>query len=111
FANKVIYVNSFTISKKDMLASAVRVTGTPLSDWKVTKESAKERYDTGITEMKQGNRVGFAKMVYMRAFYDDGVGNVERKGLANKTLGLEIEDLDETTARAFERAKTVQVFG
>ncbi|KAG4437294.1 hypothetical protein IFR05_007232 [Cadophora sp. M221] len=110
YANKVIYVNSFTVSQKDMLASAVRVIGTPLSDWKVTKESAKERYENGIKEMQQGNRVGFAKMMYTRVFYEDGVGNVEGKGLANEALGLEIEDLDEATVRAFERAKTAQVF-
>ncbi|KAH7361020.1 hypothetical protein BKA65DRAFT_578064 [Rhexocercosporidium sp. MPI-PUGE-AT-0058] len=109
FINKVIYVNSFTISQKDMLASAVRVTGTPLSDWEVVKESAKERYETGIKEMQQGNRVGFAKMMYTRVFFEDGVGNVEGRGLLNAALGLEVEDLDEATARAFERAKAVQV--
>ncbi|KAK0100448.1 hypothetical protein ONS95_008398 [Cadophora gregata] len=111
FANRLIYVNSFNVSQKDMLDSAVRVTGTPLSDWAVTKESAKERYESGIKEMKEGNRVGFAKMMYTRVFYDDGVGNVEGKGLANEALGLEVEDLDEATERAFERAKTVQIFG
>ncbi|PVH82295.1 NAD(P)-binding protein [Cadophora sp. DSE1049] len=111
FSDKVIYMNSFTVSQKDMLASAVRVTGTPLSEWTVTKENAKERYENGIKEMKEGNRVGFAKMMYTRVSFEDGVGNVEGKGLANEALGLEVEDLDEATERAFERAKTVQVFG
>ncbi|KAH7417670.1 hypothetical protein BKA64DRAFT_658546 [Cadophora sp. MPI-SDFR-AT-0126] len=110
FANKVIYVNSFSVSQKDMLASGVRVTGTPLSDWTLTKENAKERYDTGMKEMRAGNRIGFVKMMYTRVFFDDGVGNVEGKGLANAALGLEVEDLDEATERAIERAKTVQIF-
>ena len=111
FANKVIYVNSFTVSQKDMLDSAVRVTGTPLNEWTVTKESARERYEKGIKEMKEGNRVGFAKMMYTRVFFEDGVGNIEEKGLANEALGLEVEDLDEATVRALERANTVQLLG
>ncbi|KAL2074983.1 hypothetical protein VTL71DRAFT_8763 [Oculimacula yallundae] len=111
YANKVIYVKSFTVSQKDMLDSAVRITGTPLSDWSVTKESAKERYETSLKEMKEGNRIGFAKMMYTRVFFEDGVGNVEGKGLVNERLGLEREDLDEATVRAFERAKSVKLFG
>ena len=111
FANKVIYVNSFTVSQKDMLDSAVRVTGTPLNEWTVTKESARERYEKGIKEMKEGNRVGYAKMMYTRVFFEDGVGNIEEKGLANEALGLEVEDLDEATERALERANTVQLLG
>ena len=76
-----------------------------------SKESARERYEKGIKEMKEGNRVGYAKMMYTRVFFEDGVGNIEEKGLANEALGLEVEDLDEATERALERANTVQLLG
>jgi hypothetical protein len=38
YANKMIYVNSFTINQKEMLESSYRVTDTKESDWEITKE-------------------------------------------------------------------------
>jgi hypothetical protein len=112
FANKLIYANSFTISQKDMLDSVLRVTGTNESDWDITKESSHDRYATGIKEMKEGNQIGFAKMMYTRVFFPDGSGDTEHnKGTVNAVLGLPKDDLDEATARAIERAKTTRVWG
>lgn len=107
--NKVVYCNSFTINQKEMLASAMRVTGTKESDWKITKEPAQERYAAGVEAMKKGDRAGFAKMMYTRIFYPDGNGDFEsRRGTINDLVGISKEDakLDEYTAIAVERAKT-----
>lgn len=80
--NKVVYVKSFT------------------------KEPAAERYASGIQEMQQGKRIGFAKVMFTRVFYPDGCGDFERnKGTLNGLLGLPEEDMDEAAEAAIERSK------
>jgi len=107
FANKVIYISSFTISQKDIFDSVLRVTDTSTADWRITEEPARERYAMGIKQIQTGEKEGFAKMLYTRVFYDDGVGDVERsRGTVNAVLGLPEEDMDEATKIAIERSKT-----
>lgn len=36
-----------------------------------------ERYSAGLKEMQDGQRVGFAKILYTRVFYPDGSGDLE----------------------------------
>lgn len=104
--SKVVYVNSFTVSQRDMLDSVLRTTGTEADDWTITKEPAQERYASGMAEIKEGKRIGFAKMLYTRVFYPDGSGNTEHnKGTINSLLNLPTEDIDEATKVAIERAK------
>lgn len=105
FSNKVVYVKSFTVSQKDMLESALRVTGTKLDDWTITKESSQERFAAGVREIKEGKRIGFAKLGYTRVFFPDGAGNIEHKGTVNSLLNLPEEDIDEATRVAMERSK------
>lgn len=106
FTNKPVYINSFTINQKDMLISALRVTDTKEADWTITNEPSHERYATGIKEIGEGKRVGWAKMMYSRLFYPDGCGNFEHsKGTSNRVLRLPVEDLDEATREAIERSK------
>jgi len=82
----------------------MRVTDTRQSDWTVTKEPSHERYATGLKQIKKGERVGFAKMLYTRVWYPDGSGNFEEnKGTINDLLGLPKEDLDEATRAAMKR--------
>lgn len=104
-ANRMVYMQSFKVSQKEMFASALRVTGTKENDWKISYEPSMERYSNGLKEIKEGKRVGFAKMMYTRVFYQDGCGDLERKGTINALLDLPEEDLDEATARAAERSK------
>ncbi|KAL1305234.1 hypothetical protein AAFC00_002150 [Neodothiora populina] len=109
FKNDFIYVNSFTVSQKELLESALRVTGTSLQDWNVKKEPVKARYADGLKEFQGGDRMGFGKLLYARVFYPDDSGNTEKtRGLENKLLGLPKEDMDEYTRLAIERSKTVQ---
>jgi len=96
--NKPLYVSSFNISQKDMFDSILRVTGDKGSDWKQTSENTKERFKDGWQQMQKGDRLGFAKMMYVRVFYPDKAGNYEeRRGTDNEALGLPKEDLDEFT--------------
>lgn len=90
-----------------MLESALRVMGTKEEDWNITKEPAKERYDEGIKEIQEGKRIGFAKMMYTRVFFDDGCGDFEsRDGTVNEVLRLPREDIDQATRVAIERSKS-----
>ncbi|RMZ25628.1 hypothetical protein D0859_10318 [Hortaea werneckii] len=105
--NNVVYVRSFTISQKDMFASALRATGTQESDWQIKYEPAQERFAAGLEAMKAGDRLGFAKMLYSRIFFSDGVGNFEAsKGTVNEMLNLPEEDLDEASRVAVRRSET-----
>ncbi|EED21097.1 conserved hypothetical protein [Talaromyces stipitatus ATCC 10500] len=105
--NRVVYVNSFNISQKDMLVSALRVTGTKEEDWTITKEPATQVYTMGLEQLKEGKREAFANVLYSRIFFPDGAGNFEdTKGTLNTMLGLPKEDLDEATKVAIERQKT-----
>lgn len=103
--DKLVYVNSFTVSQKEMLESLVRVTGTKREEWKVEMQDVKERFKEGNEQAKAGNRMGFAQSMSARVFYPDGNGDFEtNRGTINDVLGLPKEDLDEFTAIAVERA-------
>lgn len=109
FRNKVVYVNSFTVSQKDMLDSVLRVTGDKMEDWTINKEPAKERHTAATKALQEGERMAYVRMMYTRIFYDDGTGDFEsRRGTSNKLLGLPSEDLDEATRRAVERSAESQ---
>ncbi|PNY29435.1 oxidoreductase CipA [Tolypocladium capitatum] len=99
--NEPLYVSSFLVSQRDMLASLNRVLGTKDSDWETKSEPHQERYNRGLKELQEGNMLGFATALYTRVFYPNGDGNYEAKyGLANEALGLPKEDLDEATKAA-----------
>lgn len=96
--NDFVRVGSFEINQKDMFASVLRVTGTKESDWKVSYQPVKERFEEGRAMMQKGNMMGFGQLLYARAFYPDGAGNFGKiPGLDNEKLGLPKEDLDEAT--------------
>ena len=99
FANSFAYVTSFTVSQKDILASAMRVTGTKESDWKITHEDAKERWAAADKTFKGGDRSAFSRTMYTRIWYPTGEGCFEQAGrkTINEPLGLPKEDLDEYT--------------
>jgi hypothetical protein len=102
----VVFVNSFTISQKDMFESVLRVTDTEPKDWNIAKESTTERWASGMKAIQEGNRTGFFKLV-ARLFYSDGCGDFEHsKGTLNGLLQLPKEELDDATRLAIERAKT-----
>ena len=105
--NKPLYVASFQVSQRDMLDSIHRVTGSTDSDWEIKREATKQRYQDGLSEMKQGVMTGFAKAMYARGFFPDGgVDFASSKGLANEVLGLPTDDLDEATKRALEMVES-----
>lgn len=106
YRDKNYFINSFTINQRDMLDSLLRVTGDKEQDWKITKEPARERFAQAQKDFAGGDFKAFAKVMYSRIFFDDGVGNFEAAGkLANAELGLPKDDLDAATKDAIERSK------
>lgn len=109
FGNSVIYLSSFNVSQRDIFASVLRVTGISAAEWKQSFEPSKERYKQGLEQIKHGQKIGFAKMMYTRVFFQDGSGDFSKsKGTVNALLGLPEEDIDEFTARAIERSQETQ---
>lgn len=110
FRNQLIYISSFFVSQRDMLASLYRVTDTQEADWTITSEPSRQRYHENAEKMKAGGGGGgidymaFVKTMYTRVFWDDQSGDVEAK-VVNEQLGLPKEDLDEATGWAVQRAK------
>ncbi|EWZ38900.1 hypothetical protein FOZG_08145 [Fusarium oxysporum Fo47] len=96
FLNKAVYLNSFIVSQRDLFESVKRVTGTSGSDWTVTHESTKKRYEEGMAQVKRGDMSGFSKLLYARAFFPEDPSNVSAKA-QNSLLGLPEEELDEAT--------------
>lgn len=101
--NKPFYIASFRVSQRDMLDSLHRVIGTTDKDWEISYEPTAERYKKGLEEMKNGTWTGFAKAMYTRTFYPNGDGDFETsRGLANDSIGLPKENLDDATKRAVD---------
>lgn len=107
YRNGVVYVSSFCLSQRDMLASVLRVTGSQKSEWAIDNVDGKGRWEAGQAAMKSGDRSGFISMMYASTLRQDrdewGVFEKTR-GLSNKLLKLPGEDLDEFTRVAIERA-------
>ena len=109
FKNKLVYVNSFTVSQQDMLDSVLRVTGDKREDWTIEEQPAAERYEKGVRAFKEGDRKALSLVMYSRVFYADGNGDFEsRRGTLNRLLGLPRESIDEATKVAIARAKASQ---
>ncbi|KAK7747478.1 hypothetical protein SLS53_001733 [Cytospora paraplurivora] len=107
WANRILYISSFLVSQKDMFESVKRVTGTTDAEWKITYEDSEERYKRSVQDLHNGDWNGFVRLLYTRVFYSNGDGNYEtRKGLANESLGLPKEDLDEATREAIRLSVT-----
>ncbi|RKK65539.1 hypothetical protein BFJ69_g16189 [Fusarium oxysporum] len=96
FLNGAIYVQSFYVSQREIFESIKRVTGASDSDWTITYESAKERYEEGLARVKRGDMSGHSKLMYARAFYTEDPNNISSKA-QNELLGLPEESLDEAT--------------
>lgn len=105
WADAVVYVASFRVSQRDMLASVLRVTGTTEADWAVERVPSAERFREGVESMARGDRAGFARQMYTRIFFPTGEGDHSRHGLANEALGLPVEDIDEATREGLRLQK------
>ena len=95
YRNKIIHISSFKISQRDMFTSLLRVTGTPESDWTISYQPSKERYEQAAEDVKKGDFQAFGRMMYARGFFsgDECPLDFDQYGeLDNEVLGLVEED-------------------
>lgn len=104
--NKPLYISSFLLSQRDMLDSIQRVTGTTDEDWQIDHESSQDRWARGVRGMAEQNHGALMTAMYARTHFPNGDGNLEKCGLANKSLGLPKEDLDKATLRGVEMSRS-----
>ncbi|KAG5751267.1 hypothetical protein H9Q70_006107 [Fusarium xylarioides] len=97
FANKPVYIKSFTVNQRELLDSVNKVLGQTDKDWTFSYQPAAERFQEGLDELSKGVGMGFLKALYSRAFYPTGDGVFETH---NDLLGLPEESLDEATLAA-----------
>lgn len=110
YRNSHVFVKSFTLTQRDMFESVKRVTKTHDADWTIKQEPSKERWAKYEAKFKAGDRSAFGPTLYSRFFFpDEEPGNHEKhRGLANEALGLPVEDLDQATQAAIDRAHATQ---
>ena len=97
--NDAVVIESFAVSQRDMFDSVLRVTGQKESNWTVTHEDTKKRYERGQKMFAQCDMAGFATFMYTAGFFE---GNPTFHGdkVVNEKLGLPKENLDEATKEA-----------
>ncbi|CAJ0554379.1 Ff.00g128920.m01.CDS01 [Fusarium sp. VM40] len=105
FRNKPLYLSSFYVSQKDILASAQRVTNTSDADWDIKYETTSDRMEKGKAQAASGDFRGLVQTYYSFIFSPKGQKlNFEEK-LHNAILQLPEEDLDEVVKDCVEKAK------
>ncbi|KAI1419521.1 putative oxidoreductase CipA [Xylaria sp. FL1777] len=108
YKNKDVFVSSWLLSQKDIFQQVLRVSGDKESDWTIKYEPGVPRYEEAKKQVFSGNLAAYPRLLYTRAFYDNGDGDFEtRNGLDNDKLGLSKdtqETLDAKTKFAIELA-------
>jgi hypothetical protein len=94
--NRYLYIESFTITANQLLASLEKVTG---KKWQVTHVNAEERKREGMEKMAKGD-FSSAMLLIQYILYVEGHGGnyMEYQEGANELLSLPKEDLDEVLA-------------
>ena len=79
-------------------------TGDKESDWKIEYQNAQERWEQGMTWLKEGGAKlgdGYIQTMYSRIFFKDGCGDFSDK-LNNERFGLPKENIDDATKVGLE---------
>lgn len=90
--NGWVYFSSFLVSQREILASAVRVTGTREDDWTIKQGSTLGVRTWAKEEAAKGNPMGGAMALFALMFSEGFGGNYDHKLIDYKKLGLEKEE-------------------
>jgi hypothetical protein len=95
-ANKYLYIDSFTVSQNEVLASLEKATS---KKWEVTHVDAEEEKKLGLEKIANGDFSGFALLPRYINTVDGNGGNymLYQEG-ANDLLSLPKQSLDEVVA-------------
>ncbi|KAH9884718.1 hypothetical protein F4778DRAFT_551821 [Xylariomycetidae sp. FL2044] len=95
YRNAWVYFSSFHVTHRELLESAVRVSGTSEKDWAVTNVDIDETIRNGKEAMAKGDSMGGVSLLFALTFKEGYGGDYNDKVIDYKMLGLEPEDLDE----------------
>lgn len=95
-ANKYMFIDSFTVSQNQILASLEKATG---EKWEVTHIDGEEEKKIGLEKLSKGDFMGFMELIRYINCVDGHGGNymLHEEG-ANELLSLPKQNLDEVVA-------------
>ena len=99
-ANKYLFIDSFTVSQRQVLASFEKVTG---RKWEVNQVNAEEQKKIGREKMSRGDFSGAMLLIrYINCVHGHGGNYAEYEETANALLSLPKETLDASVAELLE---------
>ena len=99
-ANQYLYIDSFTVSQKQVLDSFERATR---KKWEVQQVDAEEMKKTGLEKMSKGDLSGAMSLIrYINCVHGHGGNYAEYEATANTLLSLPKESLDAAVARVLK---------
>lgn len=110
YKTEYVYISSFFVSQREMLASVQRVTGTRNADWNISYRPAEQTVKEARAQLAKGE---WSLPVLVNVLYggnfvkESGNDYVVTKGTSNKALGLPKESLDEATQAAVKRVEAL----
>ena len=100
--DKYILVHSFLITQNQLVAALEKVTG---AKYAVTNEDSKKWFEEWVPKAKAGDQTGIYNTIWGVAVTDSDF--TTRPTFANKTLGLEDEDLEESLRTVLKKMGTI----
>ena len=95
-ANKYLYIDSFSVSQNQVLASLELATG---KKWQTTHVDAEEQKKAGLEKMAKGDFSGAMSLIrYINCVPGYGGNYIEYQQSANELLSLPQQALDEVVA-------------
>jgi hypothetical protein len=91
-ANKLVYVNSFFVTPRELLDAVQAATGTKDDDWEIETKDVQERIKEGGEKLSKGDHMGMVDLLY-GATMVEGLGNRYKEGTLNEELALPEESL------------------
>ena len=99
-ANQYIFIDSFTVSQSQVLASFEKATG---KKWDVEQVDAEAMKNGGLEKLKKGDFSGAMSIIrYINCVHGHGGNYAEYEKTANGLLSLPKESLDEAVANVLK---------
>ncbi|OAL04451.1 NAD(P)-binding protein [Phaeosphaeriaceae sp. SRC1lsM3a] len=106
YKNNAVYLESFFLSQRDILDSAIRATGTKESDWEIQTQDPAEAIQASRDAVAAGHMMAFIGEFYATHMLEGRGGDIEEKAVKDMAvLGLQKENLDEVVKRVAEELK------
>ncbi|KAH8731927.1 hypothetical protein GQ44DRAFT_698209 [Phaeosphaeriaceae sp. PMI808] len=100
FANRGLYVRSFSITQREIFHAAICATGTKEEDWEVKLEEPEDVVQASRDAVAAGNPFGFIWEFILAHMQKGRGGDYEEKAAKDAAIiGLESESLDEVVKR------------